>query len=130
VSRSAAGLVGVLLAVSCGADDRNAERERTDCIHAAQARATAQVAREAWEEGRLGDADRVRADIEGLRDLGSARKSFLRADGTMIPWTEMTQGQRVTFSHWIDLPRIDRAIGDDKDDAVRDARERAERDCD
>lgn len=130
MSRSTAGLVCVLLAVSCGGDDRDAERERSDCIRVAQAEAAAEVAREAYEAGRLGDAERVRADLEELRDLGSGRRSFLRADGTMVPWPAMTEGQRVTFSHWIDLPRVDRAIGDDQDAAVREARVRAERECD
>jgi hypothetical protein len=82
-----------------------------------------------YREGKLGGPKRIEADIAGLEELGEARTSFLRGDGTMVPWAEMSQDQRFTFLNWVDLPRVNRIVGDAENEAVEDAARRAEPRC-
>jgi hypothetical protein len=82
-----------------------------------------------YREGKLGGPQRIEADIAGLEDLGSSRASFLRPDGTMVPWAQMNQAQRFTLLTWVDLPRVNRILGDAENEAVAEAAREAEPRC-
>jgi hypothetical protein len=116
--------------VACGGDDDEAaDDRRIECVEEAQNVALARVAREAYEDGKLGGAEQVREDVRGLEGLGDSPAPFLRDDGTMIEWQEMSDAQRTTFLTWVDTPRVNGVLGETDNEAVDAAARDASASC-
>jgi hypothetical protein len=120
-----------LLLTACGGRKHD-PFARENCIDAAQARAQVVAVVGAYHAGRLGSATAIRRQIKALppKQPGFSVTSFLRPDGSIIPWAKMSDAQQRTFVLWMDrTSSVGRALGDDVFIAMMHAKDAAEASC-
>lgn len=129
-----AGLVIALVAAGCGGHGSTSQKTffvRQGCIESARDTAEAEVVSNAYRAGGLGSAATVRAQVAKLAPLvGVPKTSFLRADGTFVPWRQMTTAQRRTFLAWEhETPSVSARVQSDVLEASNRAAEHAKSIC-
>jgi hypothetical protein len=102
------------LAAGCGGSSIAHEAATQACIDDTAAGAEAAFLERAYREGRIGSAADVRHDVSTFEQAVPFRvTSFLRSDGTMIPWPRLSNDQQRTFEIWAHGTNIPEGVGDE-----------------
>src|SRR4051794_18319859 len=124
--RDFAIILGVTLAVlglaGCGGTSNASTAKSNDCKAVLVSATEAQVLRALYANGKLGSVQQIRAET-------SKAHPFVRDDGTMVPYSQMSSWQRASFDVWRVSARIDRLAHDQLEDADRRAIAAAETKC-
>jgi hypothetical protein len=101
------------------------------CIENAGDRAEAATIEQAYREGRAGSATDVRRVIAQFSpNVPFKVVSFLRADGTIIPWSQLNSYQQRTFKAWeYRSTAIPDTLSQEAQRALLDAQEAARTSC-
>jgi hypothetical protein len=128
-TRAAAGLALVALGLlsACGTSHKADQATMSACLDRVQARSDVAVVNQFYRDGKLGSAAKIRGELQQLRPLKLAFPitSFLRADGTMPTWDQMSSKQQLTFEQWLGLPRVADVVSQPTTEASLRATERA-----
>lgn len=123
-------LLVVVLVSGCGGKKKLSADAFSVCVDQARDRATAAVVEAAYRQGRLGSPAAVRSEIAAVHTRFFDKRSFLRGDGSIVPWSKMSFNQQRTFTlWWNDTRAVLAVVGEAPDKAGLRAHDRAVAEC-
>jgi len=107
-----------LSATGCGGHHAGSTAAATvqDCVWRATDQARMSLVVAAYRAGRLGSAATIRRQVHALGPQpGFTATSFLRSDGTFVPWRSMSANQQRTLNVWFEsTPGVADKVGEEK----------------
>jgi hypothetical protein len=111
-------VTAALAAAGCGTHHAKstAAARLQACVWQATDEARMTLVAAAYRAGRLGSADTIRKQVHALGPQpGFTATSFVRSDGTFVPWSSMSPAQQRTLNAWFEsTPGVAEKVGEEK----------------